>query len=231
MNHMKKYIVFLGPPGAGKGTQAKRIAEKFGHTHVSTGDMFREAVRNETPVGKTAKVYMDKGELVHDKVVIQIVDERMDAGDLSEGFILDGFPRTVRQAEALDKILDKVNMPLDLVLNLEVDDETLVKRLTSRRLCRECGAIYNVLFQPPEQEGICDKCGGELYQRDDDNETSVRNRLEVYHSQTKPLIDHYWKKGVLETVKHAEVMATWDSGDGEDEIQIIFETIAKIIED
>jgi len=167
---MKKYMVFLGPPGAGKGTQAKKVINKYELKHISTGDMFREAVKNKTDIGMEAKSYMDRGALVPDDVVIGIVRERMGKGDLKSGFILDGFPRTVPQAEALDDILGDVGMPLDLVLNLDVDDGVLIKRLTARRTCRNCGAIFNILFQPPKVEGKCDKCGGELYQRDDDNE-------------------------------------------------------------
>ena len=225
---MKKYMVFLGPPGAGKGTQAKRVVEKYGFKHISTGDMFREAVKNGTPVGLQAKGYMDRGELVPDDVVIGIVRERMQKGDLQDGFILDGFPRTVAQAEALDSILTEVSMPLDMVLNLNVDDDILIKRLTSRRVCRQCGAIYNVLFQPPKEEGVCDKCGGELYQRDDDNEESVKNRLEVYHSQTQPLIDYYDRKGLLHTVDYNEVISS--KPDDVEDIDAVFQAVCRAID-
>ena len=227
---MKTRMVFLGPPGAGKGTQAKKIVAHYGLVHISTGDMFREAVKNDTPLGRKAKEYMDRGELVPDDIVIGIVDERMAKDDVKKGFILDGFPRTIPQAEALDNILEKYGLPLDLVINLNVDDETLVKRLTSRRVCRECGAIYNILFQPPKVEGKCDKCGGALYQRDDDNETAVRHRLEVYHAQTKPLIEYYAKKGILKNIDHSEIVKNRNIKSGEDEINAIFDAIRSVIE-
>ena len=225
---MKRRMVFLGPPGAGKGTQAKKVVARYGLVHISTGDMFREAVKKGTDMGQRAKGYMDRGELVPDDVVIGIVKDRMGQEDVRDGFILDGFPRTIPQAEALDHILEDYGMPLDLVLNIHVDDDVLVKRLTSRRVCKECGAIYNILFQPPKVEMRCDKCGGELYQRDDDNEEAVRHRLEVYHAQTQPLIRYYQDRDLLQTIEHAQV--TKHIGDG-DEIQAVFDAVCRVIEE
>lgn len=193
-------IILLGPPGAGKGTQAKMLVDKYKIPQISTGDILRAAVKDQTPLGLEAKKCMDKGELVPDSVVIGIVDERTQQSDCQGGYMLDGFPRTVPQAEALDDILQKRNSQIDHVVSIEVDRQELIKRLTGRRTCRECGAMYHMHFDPPKKEGVCDKCGGELYQRDDDNEETVSSRLKVYDSQTKPLIDYYKAQGKLRTV-------------------------------
>ena len=179
-------IILLGPPGAGKGTQAKMLVDKYAIPQISTGDILRAAVKEGTPLGKEAKSYMDKGALVPDSVVIGIVEERIQEPDCQKGYMLDGFPRTVPQAEALDGMLNKLDSQIDHVVSIEVANEELVQRLTGRRTCRECGAGFHVMFDPPKQEGVCDKCGGELYQRDDDNVETVTSRLEVYGSQTLP---------------------------------------------
>ena len=193
-------IVLLGAPGAGKGTQAKKLIEKYGIPQISTGDILRKAVADGTPLGKEAKSYMDKGELVPDSVVIGLVKERLQQDDCKKGFILDGFPRNTSQAETLDKVLDEMGMPLQVALSVDVDFDVLMKRLTGRRTCKSCGQMYNIYFSPPQKEGVCDKCGGELYQRDDDKEETIKKRLEVYESQTAPLIDYYDKKGILKRV-------------------------------
>ena len=190
-------IIFLGPPGAGKGTQAKVLVEKYGIPQISTGDMLREHVAKGTELGLKAKEYMEKGQLVPDEIILGMVKERLSQDDAQKGFILDGFPRTVAQAEALDKILDEMGRKIEYVLALIVPDEELVTRLTGRRTCKNCGMMYHIKFKPPKVEGKCDACGGELYQRPDDNEETVRNRLKVYHEQTAPLIEYYRKKGVL----------------------------------
>jgi adenylate kinase len=184
-------IILLGPPGAGKGTQAKMLVEQYQIPQISTGDILRGAVKEGTQLGKEAKSYMDKGELVPDSVVIGIVEERIKEPDCAKGYMLDGFPRTVPQAEALDGMLQNLSSAIDHVVSIEVGKEELVKRLTGRRTCRECGAGYHVMFDPPKKEDVCDKCGGELYQRDDDNVETVTARLEVYEAQTLPLIDYY----------------------------------------
>lgn len=193
-------IILLGPPGAGKGTQAAMLVKEFSIPHISTGDMFRAAIKEGTEMGTRAKDYMDKGQLVPDSVVIGIVKERLEQDDCKKGFILDGFPRTVVQADALQEVMDNLEMQLDAVVNLEVKDEELVSRLSGRRVCRNCGASYHVMFSPSKQVNVCDACGGELYQRDDDQEVTIRNRLAVYHSQTAPLIDYYKKKNALKTI-------------------------------
>ncbi len=190
-------IIFLGPPGAGKGTQAKILVEKYGIPQISTGDMLREHVANGTELGTKAKEYMEKGQLVPDEIILSMVKERLSQPDAQKGFILDGFPRTVAQAEALDKMLDEMGKKIEFVLALIVPDEELVTRLTGRRTCKKCGMMYHIKFKPPKVEGKCDACGGELYQRPDDNEETVRNRLKVYHEQTAPLIEYYRNKGVL----------------------------------
>ncbi|GAB1159543.1 adenylate kinase [Paenibacillus illinoisensis] len=190
-------ILFMGPPGAGKGTQADVIVKEFGIPHISTGDAFRLAIKQGTPIGLKAKEYMDQGLLVPDDVTIGIVEERLQQPDCREGFLLDGFPRTLSQAEALDGILDRQNSGLDHVINLKVDRDKLLARLTGRRICKNCGATYHVVFNPPKQEGICDKCGGELYQRSDDNEESVGTRLDEYINKTAPLLTFYENKGLL----------------------------------
>jgi len=193
-------LVFLGAPGAGKGTQAKRLVEKYGIPQISTGDLLRAAVAAGTALGKEAKAYMDRGELVPDSVVLGMVKERLSQDDCKKGFILDGFPRNVAQAEALDKMLVEMNMPLDVALNLDVPFDDLMKRLTGRRTCRSCGQMYNIYYSPSKVEGKCDNCGGELFQRDDDKEETIRKRLEVYRTQTEPLINYYSKKGILKSV-------------------------------
>ncbi|ABB16065.1 adenylate kinase [Carboxydothermus hydrogenoformans] len=193
-------LLIMGPPGAGKGTQAEKIVKEFGITHISTGDMFRAALKNQTPLGLKAKEYMDKGELVPDEIVIAMVEERISAPDCAKGFLLDGFPRTIPQAEALDKKLAEMGITLDGVINIEVPREELIERLTGRRVCRQCGATYHVKFNPPKVEGVCDACGGELYQRSDDSLETVSNRLDVYEAQTAPLKDYYAKTGLLKNI-------------------------------
>ena len=191
---MKSVIVLLGPPGSGKGTQGEKLSEALGYTRLSTGDMLREAVRNGTELGMKAKTYMDSGALVPNDLIIGLMKEKI-AG-AKGGVILDGFPRTVEQADALGEQVD-----VDLALNLDVDDAELVNRLTKRRSCPGCNAVYHLVYNPPKQEGVCDKCGGKLYQRDDDKEETVMNRLKVYRKNTMPLIDYYSKKGTLVTIQ------------------------------
>jgi adenylate kinase len=193
-------LILLGPPGAGKGTQAKKMVDAYGIPQISTGDMLREAVKNQTQLGMEAKKFMDAGQLVTDEVVIGLVKERLSKPDTDKGFMLDGFPRTVPQAEALDKVLADLNKDINHVVSIEVANEELMGRLTGRRTCKACGAGFHVIFDPPKTEGKCDKCGGELYQRDDDNEATVSNRLKVYDSQTKPLIDYYQGKSLLRPI-------------------------------
>jgi len=190
-------LLLMGLPGAGKGTQAEKIIEKYGIPHISTGDMFRAAIKEGTPLGTKAKEYMDAGNLVPDEVTIGIVRERLAKADCMNGFLLDGFPRTTAQAEALENILADMGRKINFVLNINVAEEELLARLTGRRICRSCGATYHVIFNPVNTEGICDKCGGELYQRDDDNEKTVSTRLQVNISQQQPLIDFYQEKGYL----------------------------------
>lgn len=190
-------ILFLGAPGAGKGTQASIISRKLGIPHISTGDIFREAVTQGTELGKKAKEYMDKGELVPDEIVIGIVKERLSKDDCKDGFVLDGFPRTVAQAEALDLVLSDLGKNLNFVFNVKVSEDEIVRRLTGRRTCKKCNAVYHIEFNPPKQENVCDICGGELYQRDDDKEETVRNRIKVYNEKTATLIDYYRRKEIL----------------------------------
>ncbi len=214
-------LILLGAPGAGKGTQAKMISEKYGIPQISTGDMLREAVAKGTELGKKAKEYMDRGELVPDEVVIGIVRERLQQPDCSKGFILDGFPRTIAQAEALDKMLDELGMKIDAVINIAVPEEEVVKRIVNRRTCRKCGAVYHLIYNPPKEDNKCDKCGGELYQRDDDKEETVRERYRVYKENTEPLIDYYRKKGVLYDVDGTkDINGVWE------EIDAILQKIA-----
>jgi adenylate kinase len=194
-------IILLGPPGAGKGTQAVGIAEMCDIPHISTGDILRANVRAGTELGEEAKRYMDAGDLVPDGVIIGMVGDRLDEADATSGFLFDGFPRTVPQAEALEQLLVDRGTPLDVVLRLAVDEAEVVKRLTGRRTCSECGRIFHVEFDPPSTEGRCDECGGELVQRDDDREDVVLNRLEVYRNQTEPLEHFYWQRGLLRDVE------------------------------
>ncbi|MEK7238242.1 MAG: adenylate kinase [Nitrospirota bacterium] len=193
-------LVLLGAPGAGKGTQAKKLIEKHGIPQISTGDILRKAVADGTPLGKEAKSYMDKGELVPDKVVIGLIEDRLKQPDCKKGFILDGFPRNTAQAETLDAMLKKLNMPLDSALSVDVPKDDLMKRLTGRRTCKGCQQMYNIYFSPPKKNGVCDKCGGELFHRDDDKEETIKRRLDVYDAQTAPLISYYRKCGILKSV-------------------------------
>jgi len=190
----------MGPPGAGKGTQAQRLVDELGIIHVSTGDLFRAAIGQGTPLGLEAKKYIDNGKLVPDEVTVGMVKERLQQDDSARGFLLDGFPRTVAQAEALEKMLDEAGTPLEAVLDIAVNEEKLVGRLTGRRVCRGCGANFHIEFNRPQVEGVCDRCGGELYHRSDDVEATVRNRLEVYNNQTAPLLAYYGQRGILRKV-------------------------------
>ncbi|MET1125067.1 MAG: adenylate kinase [Archaeoglobaceae archaeon] len=211
-------LILLGAPGAGKGTQAKKIAEKYGLVHIATGDILREAVAKGTELGKKAKEYMDRGELVPDEIVIGIVKERLQQPDCSGGFILDGFPRTLAQAEALDKMLEELGMKIDAVINIAVPEEEVVRRIAYRRTCRNCGAVYNLIYSPPKEDNKCDRCGGELYQRDDDKEEVVRERFRVYRERTEQLIEYYRKKGILYEV------------DGTKDIEEVFKQITDILD-
>lgn len=194
---IKVRLVLLGPPGAGKGTQAAGIVEKYNIPHISTGDIFRKNIKEGTKLGLEAKGYMDKGLLVPDELVVSIVKDRLLEDDCKSGFLLDGFPRTVAQADALNAELEEMSISLDRVINIDVPSAELIKRAVGRRICRQCGATYHVELNKPEKEGICDSCEGELYQRDDDKEETVSKRIEVYTDQTQPLIDYYKKKGIL----------------------------------
>nr|WP_263625858.1 adenylate kinase [Bacillus infantis] len=200
----------MGLPGAGKGTQAEKIVEKYGIPHISTGDMFRAAIKEGTELGLEAKSFMDKGELVPDQVTIGIVRERLSKEDCNKGFLLDGFPRTVAQADALEDILSELDKKIDYVINIDVDQSILMERLTGRRICKNCGATYHLVFNPPAKADECDRCGGELYQRADDNAETVKNRLDVNIKQTKPLLDFYETKGYLRNI------------DGQQEISKVF---------
>jgi len=211
-------LVLLGAPGAGKGTQAKKLIEKYGIPQISTGDLLRAAVAAGTQLGKEAKSFMDKGELVPDRVVLGMVAERLRQDDSKKGYILDGFPRNTAQAEALDTMLRELKMPLNAALSVDVPKEDLMKRLTGRRTCRSCNQMYNIYFSPSKKEIICDKCGGELYQRDDDREETIRKRLDVYEAQTAPLIDHYKKAGILKSVN------------GTGDINAIFKEVCALLE-
>lgn len=210
-------IVFMGPPGAGKGTQAEKIIENYQIPHISTGDMFRKAIKDQTELGMEAKRYMDQGALVPDHVTIGIVKDRLSESDCKSGFLLDGFPRTVDQAKALDEILTSLDSKIDYVINIDVDLDILKERLTGRRICRSCGATYHMIFNPPVVAGTCDKCGGELYQRKDDNEETVGNRLDVYVSQTKPLLDYYSLAGNLVNIN------------GQQSIDLVFAEIQDVL--
>jgi adenylate kinase len=210
-------LILLGAPGSGKGTQAKFLVRKYSIPQISTGDILREEVKSGTVLGLKAKEYMDKGQLVPDEVVVGMVEERVKKGDCRAGFILDGFPRTVAQADALEGTLQRMKKALSRVILVNVDEDELVKRLTGRRVCEKCGAGYHVIFDPPKQEGVCDKCQGKLYQRDDDKESTIRNRLKVYNHQTAPLIEYYHKKQLLSVV------------DGMGSIEEIFGRISKAL--
>jgi adenylate kinase len=194
-------VILLGPPGAGKGTQAGNIAGTYGIPHISTGDILRANVREGTELGLRAKGFMDAGELVPDEVIIGMVGARLAEADAEKGFLFDGFPRTVPQAEALEALLREREQPLDVVLRLAVDEDEVVTRLTGRRTCASCGAVYHVAHQPPATDGVCDACGGDLVQREDDREDVVRNRLEVYRRSTEPLEEFYWNRGLLRDVE------------------------------
>ena len=193
-------IIMLGAPGAGKGTQAKMIAEKYQVPHVSTGDIFRANIKNGTELGKEAKKYMDQGLLVPDELTVKILLDRVAKEDCKNGYVLDGFPRTIPQAEVLDKALSEMGDAIDYAINVDVPDENIVRRMSGRRACLACGATYHIAHIPPKKEGICDTCGQELVLRDDDKPETVLNRLKVYHDQTQPLIDFYAAKGVLKNV-------------------------------
>jgi adenylate kinase len=206
-------LVLMGLPGAGKGTQAEQIVDRYGIPHISTGDMFRAAMKEGTELGLQAKSFMDKGELVPDEVTIGIVRERLSKDDCKKGFLLDGFPRTVPQAEALEDILVQLDKQIDYVINIDVNHEILMDRLTGRRICKNCGATYHLVFNPPTQEHLCDRCGGELYQRADDNAETVQNRLDVNMKQAKPLLNFYETKGYLRNIN------------GQQEIDIVFADI------
>ncbi|PTJ61547.1 adenylate kinase [Mammaliicoccus sciuri] len=211
-------IILMGLPGAGKGTQASEIVKKYPIPHISTGDMFRKAIKEETDLGKEAKSYMDRGELVPDEVTIGIVRERLAEEDAEKGFLLDGFPRTVEQADALNEILSDLNRKVDAVINIEVAEEELMNRLTGRRICEVCGTTYHLVFNPPKVEGVCDLDGGKLYQREDDNPETVANRLSVNVKQTKPLLDFYENQGVLKNI------------DGSRQIDNVTEDVIQILE-
>lgn len=193
-------LILLGPPGAGKGTQAEKISEIYGIPHISTGDIFRENLKKGNELGLKAKEYMDRGELVPDNVVIDIVKDRLQAGDCRDGFLLDGFPRTVVQADALKKMLRETGRRIEHVLNIQVPDEVVIERITARRTCGACGAVYHLQYDPPRREGRCDACQGELYQREDDSEQTIRTRLEEYKAKTQPLIDYYREEGLLRDI-------------------------------
>lgn len=210
-------IVMLGAPGAGKGTQADRIAEKYSIPHISTGDIFRENIKNGTELGAKAKGYMDKGLLVPDELVCDLVVDKLAQDDCKNGYILDGFPRTIPQAHALEEALKAIGQKLDYAIDIEVPDENIINRMSGRRSCTGCSSIYHVVFNPPKTEGVCDKCGGTLVLRDDDKAETVKNRLDVYHEQTQPLIDFYKEREVLKEV------------DGTQSMDKVFEDIRKII--
>lgn len=190
-------VILFGAPGAGKGTHAKRLSAILGIPHISTGDIFREEMERNTELGQKVRSYIEKGELVPDEVVNEVVRNRLAREDCKKGFILDGYPRTLPQAEALEKILTELSLPLKKVINLEVSEEEIIRRLSGRRICKNCGAIFHIINMPPKKEGICDYCGGELYQREDDTPEAIRHRLEVYHKQTEPLLRYYRDRGLL----------------------------------
>lgn len=211
-------IIMLGAPGAGKGTQAKKIAAKYDIPHISTGDIFRANIKNGTELGNKAKTYMDQGLLVPDELVVDLVVDRLAQDDAKNGYVLDGFPRTIPQAEALTEALDKIGEKLDYAIDVEVPDDNIINRMSGRRACVTCGGTYHIKFNPTKKEGICDACGGELILRDDDKPETVKQRLTVYHDQTQPLIDYYTKEGILKEV------------DGTLDLQAVFAEIVKILE-
>lgn len=211
-------IIMLGAPGAGKGTQAKRIAEKYNIPHISTGDIFRANIKNGTELGKKAKTYMDQGLLVPDELVVDLVVDRVAQDDAKNGYVLDGFPRTIPQAEALDAALEKINDKVDYAIDVDVPDSNIIDRMSGRRACVGCGGTYHIVYNPTKAEGICDTCGGKLILRDDDKPETVENRLKVYHDQTQPLIDYYTKKSILKSV------------DGTKDMNEVFANIVKILE-
>lgn len=215
---MKLNILLLGAPGAGKGTQAQLIKEKYNIPHISTGDMFREAIRNKTPIGVLADSYISKGNLVPDDVTIALVKERLSKDDCANGYLLDGFPRTLVQAEALTQLTKDINRPIDLVIDIEVDENKLIDRISGRRMCKGCGASYHIKNLPPKVEDVCDVCGGELYIRKDDNVDALKVRLEAYHSQTQPLINYYAQYGLIGEVN------------GDTSLENVFKAIVDLIE-
>jgi len=204
---MGRVVVMLGPPGSGKGTQAKRLVDVLGTPHVSSGDLFRHHLSEETDLGRLAQGYMERGELVPDDVTVKMVMERISQPDCEEGVILDGFPRTLTQAEALDEALAGRGLAVSIVPLIEVSDEEVVRRLTARRVCEDCGAVYNLVFDPPEHEGVCDVCGGHLYQREDDNPETVRHRLYTYYKETSPLIGYYFAQDLLVEIDGEQALA------------------------
>ncbi|NWK84125.1 adenylate kinase [Staphylococcus sp. GSSP0090] len=212
-------IILMGLPGAGKGTQASEIVKKFPIPHISTGDMFRKAIKDETDLGKEAKSYMDRGELVPDEVTVGIVKDRISEDDAKKGFLLDGFPRTIEQAEALSNIMKELDREIDAVINIEVPEEELMNRLTGRRICEKCGTTYHLVFNPPKVDGICDLDGGKLYQREDDNPETVANRLNVNVKQSKPILEFYDNKNVLKNI------------DGSRDIKVVTTDVIDILED
>ena len=199
-------IIMLGAPGAGKGTQAKQIADKYSIPHISTGDIFRANIKNGTELGKKAKQYMDQGALVPDELTCDLVMDRIQQDDCKNGFVLDGFPRTIPQAEALDAALGKINEKMDYAIDVDVPDENIVNRMSGRRACLNCGATYHLISIPPKVEGICDRCGSEIVLREDDKPETVQKRLKVYHEQTQPLIDYYKNQGILKSVDGTQPM-------------------------
>lgn len=199
-------IIMLGAPGAGKGTQAKQIADKYSIQHISTGDIFRANIKNGTELGKKAKQYMDQGALVPDELTCDLVMDRIQQDDCKNGFVLDGFPRTIPQAEALDAALEKINEKMDYAIDVDVPDENIVNRMSGRRACLNCGATYHLISIPPKVEGICDRCGSEIVLREDDKPETVQKRLKVYHEQTQPLIDYYKNQGILKSVDGTQPM-------------------------
>ncbi|MCR4657193.1 MAG: adenylate kinase [Lachnospiraceae bacterium] len=210
-------IIMLGAPGAGKGTQAKKIAAEYNIPHISTGDIFRANIKEQTPLGMEAKAYMDKGELVPDELTVKILLDRVKKDDCKNGYVLDGYPRTIPQAEVLDKAVSELSESIDFAINVNVPDENIIHRMGGRRACLKCGATYHVEYMPPKTADVCDNCGAELVIRDDDKPETVKNRLSVYHEQTAPLIDYYSKKGILKEV------------DGTMEVDQVFEAIKNIL--